>query len=132
MYGRIVSAACMKTLLTHRLILRPATLEELDDYCQMDTDPELLQYIGNGQVKTRAQTQKWLSERVDQYNNGLGLWSVYEKPDDVFVGSYTLRYLDNTRQIEIGYRFLRDFWGKGYATEWSKKSVAIRHGGAGV
>lgn len=41
------------------------------------------------------------------------------KADNSFVGASGLVYYDNTPEIEIGYRMLKEHWNQGYATEAS-------------
>ena len=48
-----------------------------------------------------------------------GIWAVYRKEYDKFIGWVCLKYLDRFDEIEVGYRLLHDFWCKGYATEES-------------
>ncbi len=40
-----------------------------------------------------------------------------------FIGWFCLKHLDDTNEIEIGYRLLKEYWGKGYATEMSDKII---------
>jgi RimJ/RimL family protein N-acetyltransferase len=34
-----------------------------------------------------------------------------------FTGWCGLKYLSETNEVDLGYRFMKKFWGKGYATE---------------
>ncbi len=59
-------------------------------------------------------------------NPGLGVWAGFEKENEEFIGFFELAHLDNTEEIEVGYRLLKEHWGKGYATEMTK--VLIEYG----
>ncbi len=48
---------------------------------------------------------------------GLGIWATILKNHNTFVGASGLVYYDNTPEIEIGYRILKQHWNSGYATE---------------
>src|SRR5687768_8011989 len=50
---------------------------------------------------------------------GLGIWATILKDTGSFIGASGLVYYDNTTEIEIGYRMLKEYWNKGYATEAS-------------
>lgn len=50
---------------------------------------------------------------------GLGIWATLLKDSNAFVGASGLLYYNNTPEIEIGYRMLKEHWNKGYATEAS-------------
>ena len=39
---------------------------------------------------------------------------------DEFIGFFELAHLDNTEEIEVGYRIHKKYWNKGYATEMTK------------
>ena len=59
-------------------------------------------------------------------NRGLGVWAGYKKESNEFVGFFELTHLDNTEEIEVGYRLHKRYWNKGYATEMTK--VLIDYG----
>ncbi|CAM5787567.1 GNAT family N-acetyltransferase [Brevibacillus borstelensis] len=47
-------------LATERLVFRPYTAEDLDFLMSMTGDPEVMRYIGQGNVWTREQTAERL------------------------------------------------------------------------
>ena len=49
------------------------------------------------------------------YNHGR--WAVLVKPDLQFIGWCGLKARPERDEIDLGYRFIKDAWGKGYATE---------------
>lgn len=52
---------------------------------------------------------------MPQYTQKIGRWAVYRKADDSFLGWCGLK--DVNGEIDLGYRFIRRYWGNGYATE---------------
>jgi len=49
------------------------------------------------------------------YNHGR--WAVHAKPSLEFIGWCGLKKRPERNEIDLGYRFLKSTWGKGYATE---------------
>ena len=59
-------------------------------------------------------------------NPGYGNWAVHLKGNDAFIGWVLLKHLQDSGLIEVGYRFHKKFWGKGYATEIAR--AVLDHG----
>jgi len=119
---------------TERLVLRPLTLDDLDDIAGFVGDPETMRFIGAGGPRTREQARKSLEWMIETFQRqGLGQFGVERKEDGVLVGRTGLNVWDPTdwsitrldeadgpTEIEIAYLFGRDYWGHGYATEAAK------------
>jgi RimJ/RimL family protein N-acetyltransferase len=62
----------------------------------------------------------------NQYQtNGIGRWATIEKETGLFIGWSGLKFItepenNKVNYHDIGYRFMPQFWGKGYATEATK------------
>ena len=101
---------------TPRLILRPFTHDDLDAYASMNADAEVMRYIGDGKPQSRAQTQMRLNAILDHWEqHGFGSCAVVDRVTRAFIGFCGLQYLDNTSDIEVGYRLAKRFWGMGLA-----------------
>ena len=109
---------------TPRLILRQLTADDLDDIEALDADPEVMRYINGGRPTPRDELRDdyipfWLAyyERGDAW----GFWATIERESGRFLGWFHLRPLagDPPDVPELGYRLVRDTWGRGYATEGS-------------
>ncbi|HEY9599956.1 MAG TPA: GNAT family N-acetyltransferase [Cyanophyceae cyanobacterium] len=107
---------------THRLQLRRFMPQDLDNLYCLYRDPDVMKYVGKG-VRTRQETQKGLFFMIDHYRYGFGLWAVVHKANGAFIGRCGLCYLDNTRQVELGYTFAKAYWNRGFATEASLASL---------
>lgn len=114
------------TLTTPRLILKLPTLSDFDKLYALQTDPNVMKYIGPG-VRTKEEVLKFLEMTVQhQTKHGFSLFSVYEKESAAFVGQAGLVYLaydDTQPDVELGYRLHQAVWGKGYATELAKALI---------
>ncbi len=86
---------------------------------EMDNDPEVTRYLPkmwNTPEEHAALLKEWI---VRSHSAGLGYWSVFPKdrPEDFLGWVHLLPVEDDDNATEIGWRFKRPAWGKGYATE---------------
>ena len=108
-----------RILETRRLALR--TWRD-DDVAALHRDilgaPEVMVYsLG---VQSLAEARKWLEQkRRDHLHDGFSRWAVEQKLDGRLVGICGIAYqeLPEGRFPEVGYRFARDVWGQGLASE---------------
>lgn len=117
----------MKILIeTERLILRELEYTDEKDLFEMDSDPEVHLYIENKPAKSIEEITKVIDMIKNQYQeNGIARWAVVDKLTNECVGWSGLKYFSqplnkHNNFYELGYRFKRKHWGKGYATESSK------------
>ena len=113
---------------TERLVLRRITMADLDNMSRINGDAEVMRYIGDGSVWTRAQSEARIRRILTVYQifPGLGLWIGEEKSTRRFVGAYALIYIPNTVEVEVGYRLQKSAWGRGLATEGAR--ALVRYG----
>ncbi len=120
------------TLRTDRILLVPLTDEHLEYEVELDSDPEVLRYLGDGQARTREQIEAAHVRRMAAADQvaGLGFWCGFV--DEDFVGWWILQPPERPDQgpvqgqAELGYRLLRRYWRQGLASEGSRE--LIRHG----
>lgn len=117
---------------TDRLILRELDFTDENDLFEMDSDPDVHLYIENKPVKSIHEIQQAIKTLKKEYeDNGIARWAVVDKLTNECVGWSGLKYfkeqLNNHNHFyELGYRFKKKHWGKGYATESS--SAVLNYG----
>jgi RimJ/RimL family protein N-acetyltransferase len=117
----------MKPILeTDRLLLREFVMDDVEEFFRMVSDSDVTRYTGEG-GKTLEDARKGLEERVfhDYRKYGYGRWAAVYKPTGTVIGFAGLKYLDDVNEVDLGYRFFKEHWGKGLATEASRALVAF-------
>ncbi|QOD44252.1 GNAT family N-acetyltransferase [Clavibacter zhangzhiyongii] len=130
---------------TERLVIRPYTADDLDDFADIQRRPDVVEYMF-WPIRDRAASKRHLADRrrktrLEQGHDFLGL--AVELPDEPslnvrpgsgrVIGDVSL-LLRNVpaRQLEVGWVMNPDFAGRGYATEASRAmlDLAFRRAGA--
>ncbi|WP_410004296.1 GNAT family N-acetyltransferase [Aequorivita nionensis] len=117
---------------TDRLIMRDLMDEDVQGMFAMDSDAEVHAFLGNKPISTMEEAKKMIDSINEQYvQNGIGRWAVVEKESGDFVGWSGFKYITDTfggrsNFYDLGYRFIKKYWGKGYATETAIAS--LNHG----
>ncbi|MEU7282502.1 GNAT family N-acetyltransferase [Streptomyces sp. NPDC045431] len=112
----------MTEILTPRLLLRRFTGDDLAPMAEINADPEVMRWIGDGSVQDLEQTaesiERWEEEWDDE---GFGLFAVELLGSGELIGFSGLsvpEFLPELRhEVEISWRIGRPFWGQGYASE---------------
>jgi ribosomal-protein-alanine N-acetyltransferase len=103
---------------TDRMTLRRMTMEDVDPLMDIFSDPEAMRYYPG--TKSRAEAEGWVQWNLRLYEGyGHGLWIATLKETLEFAGQCGLvvQTVDGVKEVELGYLFLRRFWGQGLATE---------------
>lgn len=98
----------------------------------LDQDPEVMKYLNGGTPNSMETINTVFIPRMLSYINvekGWGIWQVSDKTSQEYLGWVLARpmdfFTDNPKlnDIELGWRFFKSSWGKGYATE---AAIAIK------
>ena len=117
-------------LQTERLILRELVSEDDAGMFEMDSDVEVHKYLGNQPLTKLEHSQEMIRFIRKQYeDNGIGRWAMINKNTHEFMGWTGLKLMKDLTNYHInyydlGYRLIKRFWGKGYATESAKACIS--------
>jgi ribosomal-protein-alanine N-acetyltransferase len=109
---------------TERLMVRPYTMGDLDDFFRLNRDAEVMRYIRP--VQTFQQTKEFLVKIIRAYDErpGTGRWGLFLTDGGQFAGSFAIIPVEKTEMLQLGYALLKEYWGKGYASEAVKGGIA--------
>ncbi|MBX7104912.1 MAG: GNAT family N-acetyltransferase [Gemmataceae bacterium] len=123
---------------TDRLILRDIAEADADLLIELDSDPEVMRYIGprpaadvaaycdrTRDVYMPMQSHPWHGVRlvIDRASDQFLGW-VFVRPATASASAHEFDWTD-PGEIEVGYRYHRSAWGRGIATEAARPLVRI-------
>lgn len=110
---------------TKRLIVRNLTADDKDLFFELLSDPEIIEPIPQP-----LYTEEVMLEKFNQNLNLCGVYEhdrtvcgVFEKENNDMIG-LALFLTNDCKDKELGYRFRKKYWGKGYGTETTKAMIA--------
>ncbi len=114
---------------TPRLILRRITLEDAPSILQLNSNPEVLKYLHEPPLEDEDHARRIITDIIlPQYSlYNLGRWAMQLKTDGRFIGWCGLKWRPEIRETDLGYRLIRDHWGKGYASEAAQHTLDHGH-----
>ena len=112
-------------LQTLRLDLREFVADDADELYRLNNDPRVMKYIGDGHLSSHAEIAATMKriQRVYRVYPGLGNWRATRRDTGRFIGWFSLKYIPDTVEVEVGYRLRHDAWGQGFATECARELV---------
>jgi RimJ/RimL family protein N-acetyltransferase len=118
----------VKVLETQRLVVRRFSLEDAAFAFELVNDPAWLQYIGDRNVRSLEDARAYLRKgALDMYERvGFGMYVVTLKSSGESIGTCGLIKRESLDDVDIGFAFLPQFRGQGYALE--SAAAVLDHG----
>lgn len=116
-----------KPFSTQRLIIRPVTIEDAPFILELMNTPKWIKYIGERHVKTVKEAETYIQEKAfpqlekHGYTNNV----IIRKMDTSKLGTCGLYHREGKEDPDIGFAFLPNNEGKGYAFEATNKLMHV-------
>ena len=110
---------------TERLILRQFNLNDTDFIITLVNSPSWLKFIGDRNIKTTEDAKEYLiNGPIKSYQtNGFGLSLVAMNDTGIPIGMCGLIKRDTLENVDIGFAFLDEYTGNGYALEIASSTM---------
>ncbi len=109
-------------LTTPRAYLREFNIDDAEAMYRLNLDPEVIKYTGNSPFANVDEAREFLINYDHYKKYGYGRWAVINKESHEFLGWCGLKFHEEIF-TDLGFRFFKKFWNKGYATETARASL---------
>ena len=107
---------------TDRLYLRPFFFSDSQDFHEIASNPENLQFIFPMQASLE-ESQYALANYF--MKSPLGVWAICDQKNQQMIGSIKFEKLDEIKkEAELGYFLRKDAWSQGFMTEVVRKILS--------
>ena len=116
----------MLPLLTERLLIRPFVPSDAPFILRLLNEPSFIENITDKGVRTLDQAAEYLTTGplASYATHGHGLWMVQHRVTGHPMGMCGLIKRDNLTKVDLGYAFVPEFWGLGFAREAAEACLA--------
>lgn len=106
--------------------MRRLSSEDAEFILRLLNEPSWLRFIGNKSVRTVEDARSYiLKGPVEMYSRlGFGLYLVELKEEGLPIGICGLIKRDSLEDVDIGFAFVPEYWGRGYAYESASAVMA--------
>lgn len=109
----------LPTLLTPRLVLRPARMSDAEDMYEYSRDPEVARHVLWDAHTSIHQTRAYLRFLIRQYRNASpATFVIALRESGKVIGTIGFMWLQtDNRSAEVGYSLSRAYWNQGIMSE---------------
>lgn len=109
----------MNVLETERLTLRRIALADAPLLLGVMNDPAFIEHVADRGLRTTDDGERYIAEKMlpSFEQHGFGMYVVDLKEFGTPIGTCGLFKREEMEDVDIGYAFLREYWGQGFAYE---------------
>jgi len=110
---------------TDRLTLRAMTEDDAEAFYRLNSNAEVMRFTHEPLMPSVEAARNAIASYPDFDRYGYGRWGCFLKAGGPMIGFCGLKYLPEFDAVDIGYRLLPEFWGRGLATEAARATIAF-------
>ena len=96
--------------------MRPYRESDREQFLALNCDPQVRRYM-NGELTRKAADKKFNIVLKEQVANQGACWAITKKTTPAYIGHAYMEPSNLHPFHELGFLFLKSFWGRGYGTE---------------
>jgi len=102
---------------TARCRLREMNIDDAEAVYRLNLHPDIFKFTTDPPFQSIDAASDFLKNYDAYAKTGYGRWAVELKSTGEFIGWCGLKFHPDENEVDVGYRFLPEFWGQGYAVE---------------
>lgn len=102
---------------TKRLAHRAFAVSDAEAFFTLNSNPDVMRFTGEPLLPSLDAAKHALANYPDFDEFGYGRWACVLKETQSIIGFCGLKYLSDLAVVDVGYRFLPQYWGRGLASE---------------
>lgn len=102
---------------TARLYLREFSSDDAESLYLLNLDQDVIQFTGDNPFLNTEEAADFIVQYDHYQKYNMGRWAVISKDTHAFLGWCGLKYTPESDEYDIGFRFFKEHWNIGYATE---------------
>ena len=106
---------------TERCRLREFNTNDASAIYKLNLHPDIFRFTTDPPFESESAAFSFLENYKTYTETGYGRWAVELKSSSTFIGWCRLKFLQKENEIDVGYRFLPEYWGQGFAVETARE-----------
>jgi len=100
-------------------------LNDCEAFYRLNSHPEVMRFTGEPPLNSLEDARQAIADYPDFETVGYGRWACVLKDTRAIIGFCGLKYLPDLNEVDVGFRFLPEYWGQGIATETCTACIAF-------
>jgi len=112
---------------TQHLKLRKFTIADAEFVYRLMNTPGWLEFIGDRNINSIQAAENYIVEKIipTYQQAGCGFWCVEKSDNGYLLGTITMLQRESLNELDLGFAFLPEYTGMGYAFEASKAILEL-------